>query len=186
MYRINLYPELAAIRLNRRRRLARAAFRATLAGLEIAIVGWLLVSGFLLQERISSLRAEIPRLTARVQDRSQPIPALRIARAMMQTRLARVDWAPKLAAMAERIDPSLELSKIAGQATARTTLTKLDITGRVRGGGRPLEDVAGFLAALKADPRLAGDFPSMNLGNLGGREADRFEIHCARETGVGE
>ncbi len=178
MYRINLYPEFLSQKREGQRRTVRTAVLSVVVGLEVFLVGAQALSGVLLGSRAASLRAEIARLTRRIEAGSRPLPGFHVAQAMARVRMGRVDWSPKLAALSDRLGPSLQLTRVTGSVGRKNLPARFEIEGTVRGGGRPLQDVSAFLAGLRADRRVTGEFPDINVGNIGGRSADQFKVVC--------
>jgi hypothetical protein len=143
------------------------------------------VSGTLLGERTRTLNAEIVRLAEDLRALSTPRPELEVARALADIRKARLDWSPKLSAIACRITPALRLIEMSGRPAGRGQIAVLDLTGVVRGTGAPMEPVAAFIDAIKADSTIVFELPHVRLGTLEGSESGLFKIVC-EGRGVGE
>jgi hypothetical protein len=178
MYRINLFPEALEKRKEGRRRVGRTLIVSALIGLEAVLLLLVGLSGLLLREQASSLRADVERLATRSSRVSQPSPELEITRAMLSTRAGRIDWSPKLAALPRAIDASLLLTEVTAQTGEKGRPTRLEITGSIRSEGGGMEPVSRFLESLRSDPFLADDFPVIKLGTIEGEGAGRFQILC--------
>ncbi len=178
MYRLNLYPEYVEKRRLARLRALRLAVVIALLCAELLLICFSALSGVLLREQARDLQASIERLTARVQAESKPRPELDLAEALLKVRLTRTDWSPKLAALSSDVPPSLLLTEISGGASDAKTAAFLKLEGGFRSGRAPLEAVTGFIEALRRDPRIAREFPDINLGSIQGEEASQFEVVC--------
>jgi hypothetical protein len=178
MYRINLYPEL-----EERRRLAKTGLLQTIlltvtSGLGIILIILITMSGFLLRERVVASRAEIRQMETRVSTESAPNDGAETAAEMMLIRTRRIDWSPKLAALAAGIPPSLKLQNLSANATERKRKASLEISGVILGSGADLGSVIAYVDDLKRDPRVTRDFSAVSLGSLGGSGQDLFHIVC--------
>lgn len=178
MYRINLYPEAEERRREGQRRVGRTLLVSLLIGLEVVLLLLVGLSGVLLREQASTLRAEVERLSARAARVSQPSPELETSREILAARVVRIDWSPKLAALRRAIAPSLLLTEMSAQVGEKGRPTRLELSGTVRAGGGQMEPVSGFLESLRNDPSVADDFPVIKLGTLEGGGSSRFEIVC--------
>jgi hypothetical protein len=178
MYRINLHPEFAENRRSARQAAARTAFAVGLLGGEAILLVSFVVSGILLREQASTLRAALPRLRAQVSVGEAPNPDVDLARMILQTRRERIDWSPKLAALSERLPPSLILREVRGETETRRSPGRCRIEGQIRSSGAGLEAVTVFLERLRLDSRFSADFPRIELGRIRGTESDEFEIAC--------
>lgn len=178
MYRINLYPEFED---HKRRARKGACWTAILAGVlsvELILVGVLALSGTLLSEQAAAIRSEISRIGVQGSGRAADAGELSLARQLLDLRLSRIDWSPKLASLSERIDSDLILDKVTGQVASKGQPAKLLIRGGVRSSSDPLRSASGFVETLRSDPRIATDFPKIRLGNIGGDEGGRMQIVC--------
>ena len=66
MYKINLYPEYRQHRQSARARAASTAVFFSLLGLEVVLVGALILSGTLLGEQVDTMSADVNRLEERL------------------------------------------------------------------------------------------------------------------------
>ena len=176
MYRVNLYPELEGRRQAERDRLRQTIALASLAGLQLLLIGSLLLSGMLLQDRATRLRAENARLASLAHATAQS-PEVLVARQLLAARQARVDWSPKLAALGRLVEAPLILSNVIGQADLRGRGARLDVQGRIRSVGQT-ESVLQLVESLRKDPAMARDFPQVRIGSVSGEESDRFKVVC--------
>ncbi len=177
MYRINLYPEYQLARRAMRRRARVTALLTTLLGIELLLVGALLVSDVILRERIASLRNELPALTLRLEQNGRPCPQYELAREMVDLLAQRVVWAPKLAAVAERTGGGIGLTAVSGHAARRDGPPELTIEGACRDDSG-LAAVTDYIESLRRDDRFRSDLPSVALGTLRGDAGAEFEVLC--------
>jgi len=178
MYRISLYPEYHQKKRRAKLRLVRTTLLIGLLGLEFTLVGSLVMSAALLREQTSDYREGVARLAAFAQEAGQPDPLLETARQILNVRSSRIDWSPKLTALAAGISPSLQLDRVAGQCAAPKQSAQLEMTGGMRGGDVRLEDVSSFMEVLRSDSRITWDFPHIELGTLKGGSASNFRLLC--------
>lgn len=151
-----------------------------LLGIEIVLVASFLVSGLLLREQAANQRATISRMSQQLRDEGVISPEVDIARQMLAVRQERIDWSPKLAALSERIDPSLILVRVSAFEEGREEGRLMEIEGTTR-DETGLADVSRFVGALREDPRIVGDLPDVQLGNIRGAEGGRFLVVCRQE-----
>lgn len=183
MYRINLYPEFAEKRESARQAVVHRVALIALICLQSLVIALLAVSGILLSERASGLRLGLTPLQQRVAEASQPQPERQVAQALIDMRLNRVDWAPKLAAVGERLDDTLQLTRLSGKMAERRTPAKFEVGGKVRNGRDELEKVTRYIDALKGDPRVTANFPDIRLDSVKGDGSGKFNVYCASEGG---
>ena len=186
MYRINLYPEYRESRRAQRRKAASTAVLFSLLGIEILLVGALVLSDSLLREQVTSLRSELPQLQERVAGMGHDTAELDFAMDILDVRAGRVDWSPKFSALAEHIDGSLVLLEMSGRTPRSGDNTKLEVNGDYMGKGTNLTTVSAYLDLLREDARLNGDFMSITLGNIRGGGSGEFDIVCETEREVDE
>ena len=179
MYRINLYPEYGHSRKAARSRTASTAILFTLLGVEVLMVGALLLSDSLLRERADALRAELPHLEERLAKETQDQPELRWALDMLEVRAVRIDWSTKLNCLAEHIGESLMLQELDGRGDSKRERPSLTISGHYRQKNTNLSSVSGYLDRLRGDPRISDDFPSISLGNIRSDRKGEFDLLCA-------
>lgn len=176
MYRINLYPEHLANRQRARQRVARVGLFSLLLAIEALLLVTLAVSSYLLRDQGRALQAEVDRLAARLDASSTDDATLGPARELVGIRRARIDWAPKLAALSGTIDPSLRIVSVEGTLPDRNRPRQLKLTGLSRDESSQREGVARFIDALRADRRIGADFPIIRLGTIQGGESRRFQV----------
>ena len=178
MYKINLYPEYAERRRQRQSRLALTAILTAAVGLEALLVFALGLSGRLLEERAAGLRSEVKLTRSAMESGGSPGAELEIAREMMQVRLQRADWSPKLAALSERMPDGLRLQEVSAHATGNAGGARMEIVGVVRAGTADMQAVSQLLGALTRDRRVASSLPEIKLGTLETGGTGRFRIIC--------
>ncbi len=176
MYRINLYPEHLANRQRARQRVARVGLFSLLLAIEALLLVAMAVSSYLLRDQSRTLQTEVQRLEARVAGQPADDAALGPARELVGIRRARIDWAPKLAALSETIDPALRIVTIEGTLPDKNRPRQLKLTGLSRDESSQREGVARFIDALRADRRIVADFPVIRLGTIQSGESSRFEV----------
>jgi Tfp pilus assembly protein PilN len=164
LFRINLNTERRERVAARRRRARLAAAVATMLGLQALLLGVVLLSVGLLQERRDALAADIPRLQALAASADDGDVVAR--RALAKVRRERVDWAPQLAALGELIDRDVLLTGISGEGPAKKSGAILEISGIAAGGGADLSGVSRFVEALRDDERFIGRYGVVTLGTI--------------------
>lgn len=180
MYRLNFYPEFSARRRERRRHTLRFGVLAALVGVELALAGALVLSGLLLGDQARALRARVSRLTELAGGTSGAGEELEIVRELVARRQGRVDWAPKLAAVAASCDPALGLLEVKAEAGRSRRAARLEVSGSFRSAERDAGRVLEFVEDLSADPRISFDFPPARLESVDWSGAGRFRIVCER------
>ncbi len=182
LYKINLYPEQAERRRAVSRRVGRSALLTALLAVEILLVGWLFVSGMLLREKAGGLRAEIARLSEQIASTPAPGPEIETARDLLETRRARIDWAPKLAILPEIVEGPFHLRSVSCRRFAgnRPSSMSLEIVSLDRGH---LDPVAIVLQRLEHDDRVRRDLPEVRLGTVEDGMYGRYIIHCESPPG---
>jgi hypothetical protein len=181
MYRINLHPEFASRKAASRRRALLTGLAAVLLGTEALLVGGVVLSARLLEERVEATRVAAAPLEARFQAANQlPAEDLALARAILGIRTGRIDWSPKLAAVGERIGPNLTLVELKGRNSGARADAELQMSGRFRSGASDLEGANRFVADLRGDDRFALAFPDCALENIGGQRTG-FTVICRPE-----
>jgi len=150
-------------------------------GLVALLVAGLAVGSLLLSERLRLARELASRLEARSEPggRADLGPAEELAAA----RRGRIDWAPKLAAVAERIEADLALARIECHSASRNTPARLVLTGRARPAGAEVEIAGRVMARLGEDPRITEDFPGVQIEALPGDRASEITLVCRRPGG---
>lgn len=178
MYRINLYPDYQQKKLMARQRTMVMGVLMILVGLEIMLVGVLMVSDHLLRERATQLRDEMPVLEARLQSLTHPRPELELATELLSHRGNRLDWTPKLAAIADSCSPELVFSEVEGRSRSQHEPPHLRIKGEVRHHANSLAAVTEFVRRLRDDERVGSEFPDVALGDIRDSDTGEFEVSC--------
>lgn len=178
MYKINLYPEYEGRRRAAKKRAAATAALLGLLGIEMLMVGALILSDTLLRDQARTLQAEMPQLTMTLQTASRERPELDLALELLGVRSSRVDWTPMLAAVAENGDRKLVFAEISGEAANKHRTARLSINGEVLGKGEHLEQVSAYLERLRNDERLSAVFDDIALDNIHGDGSGEFDLVC--------
>ena len=182
MYRINLYPEYHLARRDQRRRARQTAVVTALLGVELLLVGALVLSDATLRQRIGAVSAELPGLQVSLAQNDDPCPGFTTAQRLAELLESRVVWAPKLAALADRGGRRLEFTSVSGRLEGNGRGALLTIAGACKDDGG-LTEVRQFVAALRSDARVGQDLPEVALGNLEGERETEFEVRCRRRGG---
>jgi Tfp pilus assembly protein PilN len=178
MYRINLYPEYTEKRRRGKRRMLRTGLLAVIVALEAVLVVALIITGVLLGERAGQLRTEIAHLTAEANRGAAPSPEMSAALELLQVRQSRLEWAPKLAAVGDTIDPMLLLTSISARSAGRQGNPRFELSGVLRGTPPDMQAVPRFMDALRAARRVHESLPDVQLGTMEGGTEGRFTIVC--------
>jgi hypothetical protein len=173
-YRVNLYRERGERAGRFRRGLFRGSVVGVVVGVEILLIGLLLVSGFQLRER-SEQAKRLMEAMKRQMETAGELPGTPSGRALLAARVGRVDWATSLSRVAEAVPDRIVLSEIDGEARTGGGRVDMTVKGRVA-SGRDLGPVFEFLNALRADSTLAATFPSIDLGTARGEGEQGFII----------
>jgi hypothetical protein len=179
-YRVNLYRERGERAGRFRRGLYRGSVVGVVVGVEILLIGLLLVSGFQLRER----SAEAQRLIQAMKKQTAAggeLPGAQAGRAILRERVARVDWATTLAHVAAAVPDRLVLSEIEGEARPGGGRQEMSVKGKLAHGG-DLGPVFEFLSALRADSVLVTTFPSIDLGTAHGEGEQTFIVLFRKEA----
>jgi len=183
MYEINLYPEYERkLRESRHQRIHGAIFGASF-GVSALILLVLFLSSHLLRERVEILRESTARMAALVEGSAQSEPELPAAKELLRLRQRRIDWSPKLAALAEVTDPTITLTRVDGRLPAKGISASLELMGELGPRATHLEQVSAFMNSLASDQRVSLQLPAVELGNLKGSEDGRFMVTCAPGEG---
>ena len=181
VFRVNLYTERDERQRAGQRRAVHTAFTALFLCLNFLAVGTLFLSATLLAERRDSVAGDVPRLTAKLATESAPTRDLDLAREMFRIKTGRMDWSPKLAAIADLIEADLELHEIHAEAARKKTPASLEIRGTVAESQDNLEDVSRYVKALSQDERILDGFSQAKLGTIRSGEGE-FQIFCETEA----
>jgi Tfp pilus assembly protein PilN len=175
-YRVNLYPEREERAGSLRRHLLRGALFGVVAGVEVLLIGFLIVSGFQLRERVQSET----RAVEEVEAAARPVPEaadVAVARSLVQTRVARVDWSGVLLAVSGALPRNLILTRVeAGAGGLQSGLNGLNLEGRISGGGTDLTPVLGFMQALRESAAVTARFPQVDLGTAPSQTDQTFQV----------
>ncbi len=175
-YQVNLYPERLQRAAVVRRGILRGSILGIVVGVDLLLIGFLIVSGFQVRGRVRDLHASIAALESHTHEAPETAEA-RIARQLVQARLGRVDWATTVEAVAGALPDDLILAKIdAGTGRGRGNLDGMNLEGSILGGSRDLNTVLLFMQALRDSPRVARQYPVIDLGTAGGVGLQDFEV----------
>lgn len=175
-YQVNLYPE----RLQRaevvRRGILRGSILGIVVGIDLLLIGFLVISGFQVRSRVQDLRASIVALESHTHEAPETAE-VRIARQIVEARLKRADWATMVGSVAKAVPNDLILAKIdAGTSHGRGNLEGMDLEGSILGGSRDLNSVLVFMQALRESPLVARQYERIDLGPAGGAGLQGFEV----------
>lgn len=178
-YRVNLYREREERAIRFRQGLVRGVLMGTVVGLEVLLIGVLVVTGANMHRQAEELHRSVDALEA--QAREKPDEArLNELRTLLRARLERVDWATLLTRVADAVPPQLVLTEIrGGMGGARGRMDGIELEGRQVGSSGDLDPVLAFIETLKADSVLAGTYPVVDLGTAKG-QGNSFQIVCRR------
>jgi Tfp pilus assembly protein PilN len=176
-----LYPE----RLQRaevvRRGILRGSILGVVVGIDLLLIGFLVVSGFQVRDRVHDLRATIVALESHTHEAPETAE-VRIARQLVQARLKRADWATMVESVARALPNDLILAKIdAGTSRGRGNLEGMNLEGSILGGSRDLNSVLIFMQALRESPMVARQYERIDLGTAGWGGSAGFR-RSARKT----
>ena len=178
MYRINLYPEYARNRRQRRQRALHTGLLAALTGAAGLLVVTLLLSAELLGDQKAQLQATNQRLETALGAEGTASAELDLARELLRRRARRIDWSPKLAALSHKIDDRLRLTEVNGRRASRGRGALLEVVGELRGRERDTQAVLRLVDSLGADPRITGDLTTVRLGTIEWSGGSRFQLLC--------
>lgn len=181
MYRVNLYREFFEGRALRRRRLVSLSLLVVLGSLGVLLIAVGVANGILIAERRAALEKELTQ-SGSAPAGSEASPDLSMAKQLLQLRRERIEWSPKIAALAARTSPVLRLVEVRGEIERKGVPAYLEIQGVVRADAGGTEPVIAFIEGLREDPAVHGDFPEVSLGTLEGEGSGRFRVIC-REGG---
>jgi len=176
MYSINLYPEFIERRNTARLRVVKTGILAAFSGVVVLAIGSLIMSAFLINDRVASLSEIVSHQTNLIQNQSALEHELVSAREMLEIRSKRIDWAPKLAMLSEMLTEDLQIVEFEGAIERGKTKKKLAIIGETGDEDVQISVFTGFVDMLRMDPRLSNDFSSLRLGSVGGGSGTRFQI----------
>jgi hypothetical protein len=179
-YRINLYRERESAERRYRRGLAGASVLGVAVGLEVVLIGLLVVSGRFLGERADTLRAAVAALELESAP-PQTGPAVDLARQLVQLRTSRIDWAQVLGGVSESIPGEVVLTRVSADLKLEGgTDPGLDLEGRTGGAAVELNPVLRFVDALRANPRVAAALPAVDLETVESERTKSFRVICRR------
>ena len=177
-YRINLYPEYNDKREAAKRRTWLTAAITAVAGLQILVIASLALNAHFLDTKAAQVSGDLPRLEEYIQRESEPRADLQTAQELLAIRRARVDWAPKLAAISRADVSGVDLVKLEGHHEQAAAPASLTIAGEARVDDRQLKRVGVFMTMLRDDEAFGPDFVSITLGNVKSDAAGGFDISC--------
>lgn len=183
-YQVNLYPERLQRAAVVRKGILRGSVLGIVVGVDLLLIGFLVISGFQVRGRVGDLRASIALLESRTHEAPETAEG-RIARQLVQARLGRVDWATTLDAVARALPNDLILTKIdtgTGTGRGRGNLDGVNLEGSVLGGSRDLNSVMVFMQALRESPLVARQYPSIDLGTASGVGLQDFGVVLRKAT----
>lgn len=176
-YRVNLYREREERALRLKRGLIRGVALGVVVGLELVLVGLLVVSGFEMRSRAHELTRSASAVESRI-DHVSDNPEYWEARRLVQARLDRVDFAALLHSINQAMSDEVILTEVRGGRGGNLgRVDGLELSGRVRGGEGDLSPVFAFMEALRADSVLTAVYPVIDLGKAKG-QANNFRITC--------
>jgi len=176
MYRLNLYPEYEQGQRRARRRVLLTALAGGFLGLSAMLIAALTISSVLLQERVTALRAQHRELSARLQSAGQEPAQATPATALLALRSARIDWAPKIAAVSRLISDNLILTEILGESDWKHSSARFEMLGTIRENDPGVDAVSQFVGRLKEDRSVIADFQDVGVGYIKG--SGSFRIVC--------
>jgi hypothetical protein len=156
----------------------RTGLLTVLVALEAVLVVALIITGTLLGERAAQLKAEVARLTREASGGAAPPAEMNAALALLEVRQGRIDWTPKLAAIADTIDPMLIVTTMSGRSAGRQGSARLEVTGLLRDTVLGMQAVPRFMDALRASAPIHETLPDVQLGTMEGGTEGRFTIVC--------
>ncbi len=175
-YQVNLYPERLQRAAVVRRGILRGSILGIVVGVDLLLIGFLVISGFQVRGRVSDLRASIVALEAHTHEAPETSQA-RLAQQLVQARLDRVDWATTVAAVARALPNDLILAKIdAASGRGRGNLDGLNLEGSILGGSLDLNPVIVFMQTLRDSPTVGRQYPRIDLGTASGVGLQDFEV----------
>jgi len=177
MYKLNLYPEYEHGQRLARRRVLLTLLLSAFLGLSAMLIAALTISSILLQERVAALRMQHGELAARVKSGGgQGLTEATPATAFLELRSARIDWAPKIAAVSNLISDDLILSEILGESERKRNTSRFEMLGTIRQNDSGAEAVSRFVERLKADRSVSADFQDVGVGYIKG--SGSFRVVC--------
>jgi len=176
MFRINLYPEYVEQRKEARIRIVKTGALSAMGGLLLLSLGSLVLSAFLVQTRVAGLSEVVDGQMTQIESQSAMLQELVCAREMLNLRGSRIDWAPKLAMLSEKINYDLYLINFEGNRERGNVARKLLLAGESRDEGVQMQVFTRFVDTLREDPRISADFPNLKLGSVGGGQGNQFKI----------
>ncbi len=184
MYKIDLYPEFAAVKRAEHADQLRVVVSLCLVALPVLLLGTLLASFLHLGDERQRLRTSIPVLQENLVTDKRPALELDVVQQLVTIRRERIDWSPKLAALSARIDSSLQLVRIDGTIRVKRAPARFDLQGELPGTDLNLHIIYSFIDELRGDPRVVEDFPSIKLEAFKGGRTSEFDVIC-RPVGRG-
>lgn len=181
MYRLNLYPEYELNLHRQRHHTTLTAGLMLMLGIEVVLVGALVLSCSLLSERVRDLSQDLPDFLAKVQTRTQPRPEHELVHTLLELRQKRLDWTPMLSSLAESCGPDMVLKEITGTCRNDRQMPMLEISGVVAKEETSLEEVSAFMQRIRGDHRISCGFDEIELGKIKGGGSGVFDVVCVRK-----
>ena len=154
-YHVNLYPERLQRAAVVREGILRGSVLGIVVGVDLLLIGFLIISGFQVRGRVRDLRVAVAALETHTHEAPETAEG-RIARQLVQARLSRVDWATTVDAVARTLPNDLILTKIdggTGTGRGRGNLDGMNLEGSILGGSRDLNSVIASCRRCETVPR---------------------------------
>ncbi len=176
MYSLNFYPEYLERRKESRKRVFKTAAVAMLSGLIFFSIGSLVLSAIIINGRLSLASSYVAEQNSRIASQTALETELLSLREMLDIRAQRIDWAPKLAMLSEKMHEDLQIVDFDGCNDRGKKPKKLTILGESRNKDLQISVFTEFVDILSIDPRLSNDFANLRLGSVGGGAGNGFQI----------
>jgi hypothetical protein len=147
-----------------------------LAAMILLNIGSLAISAFIVQGRLESISTLINEQTSRIQNQSKLEQEMVSAHEMLEIRSQRIDWAPKLALLSEKLDKNLQIDGFEGSTDRGKIPRKFMITGQSCNKDIQISVFTQLVEILRVDPRISNDFSNLKLGSVGGGSGTQFQI----------
>jgi Tfp pilus assembly protein PilN len=181
MYQINLYPEFQEKQRAKKRRTIFTAVLTVVAGLQVVLIGSQFLNASMLDEQITALDSELPRLEQFISVETQSSPEILVAKDLLDIRRARTDWAPSLASLSHAVDRPVFLVKLSGNSSSKNTPAGITISGEQKRSKDQLEQITGLMNRLRSNQAFHENFSSIALGKIKGGDSGAFVINCSPE-----
>ncbi len=181
MHQINLYPEFLEKRRAQKRRTIFTAVLTVVAGLQVVLIGSQILNARMIDEQITALESEMPRLEQYLSLETRSSPEILIAKDLLDIRRARTDWAPSLASLSHAVDRPVFLVKLTGNSADKHNAAGIAISGEQKNNKDQLEQITGLMNRLRSNPAFHENFSSIALGKIKGGDSGAFVINCSPE-----